>query len=62
MTESQKLQVEEAVEKAFNSLEMKGKIYEFREVFNAGSNLKSVFHDMINIKDDDKVYIPINKR
>jgi len=50
------------VQAVFQNLEIEGQLLEYRDVYNVSSSLRSVFEETFKIKQEDKVFMPNNKK
>jgi len=50
------------VQSVFQKLNIEGQLFEYRDVYNISSSLRSNFEENFNIKQEDKIFVPGNKK
>jgi len=61
LTESQKNELYDYVKATFETLSINGNLFEFYQVYNIGTNLRSMYHSDFKISDEDKIFIPVSR-
>jgi len=62
MSTSDKAELNDIVQNAFQSLHIEGQLFEYKDIYNMAPTLRSIFNESFSINQEDKVFIPINRR
>jgi len=62
MSTTDKTELNDIVQSAFQNLNIEGQLFEYKDIYNMAPTLRSIFNDSFSINQEDKVFIPINRR
>lgn len=62
MSQSDKTELNDIVQNTFQSLHIEGQLFEYKDIYNMAPTLRSIFNETFTINQEDKVFIPINRR